>query len=227
MLPNLRLLLTATLSTFLLTAAAGLFVSLRLAQEPFTMRSDARAVADESPVNRISLNLPLPDPERAAALRDLSPENLPWSGTNEQTAPAIDAPPIAPPESAVAAPANPETQLASPAAPASQPETVSVPVEEPGNNAGDKPAPAPEITGAIGAPAQSIPPADAGAKSTNPPQDSRPQPRKAKAEKTAAQTKRASTQRSAARQFPLLTPRAGPQINTAAPFLFFGPASEP
>ena len=226
MLPNLRLLLTATLSTFLLTAAAGLFVSLRLAQEPFTIRSDMRATADESPVNRISLNWPLPDPERAAALRDLLPANPPWAETNEQTTPAIDAPPIAPEESPVAAPANPETQLASQPEEFVEKQSAATPLIE-APQISSSPEPAPEVTGAIGAPAQSIPAAGASAKSASLPRDALPQAHKAKAEKPAAQTKRAGTQRTALRQFPLLARRAGPQINTAAPFLFFGPASEP
>ena len=225
MLPNLRLLLTATLSTFLLTAAAGLFVSLRLAQDQLSLRSDARPVPDEYPVNRISMKWPLPEPDRAAALRELQPANPPWAGANEQAAPVIDAPV----ESAVAIPANPETQLApEPEALVEKQVPPAPPIEEIQIVSQPEPPPAPEVTGTIGEPALSIPAADAAAtKSASPPRDSRPPARKARAEKPAAQTKRASTQRTATRQFPLATPRAGLQNNSAAPFLFFGPSSSP
>jgi hypothetical protein len=251
MLPNLRTLITATLSTFLLTAAAGLFVSLRLAQEPLTMRSDARGAFDESPINRISLSWSLPELGRAAALRELPPlpANVPAPGSDEETARAIDAPP----ESAVAEPAKPEPQLASRSEEVAEPqtappppieelqiatravpepptETLLAPAEIPNiNNGDDQPAPAsaPEATGAIGEPAQSLPAAGVGAKPASLPHDSRPQAGKAQSKKRVTQRKRANTHRIASRQFRLLTPQAGAKFNTAAPFLFFGPASEP
>ena len=247
MLPNLRSLITATLSTFLLTAAAGLFVSLRLAQEPLTMRGDARATFDESPVNRISLNWSLPEQDRAAALRGLALPATAPTGMDEQAARAINPPP----ESAAAEPAKPEPQRTSvleevagpqiaPAPPNEeqqiasrtvaepQPATLSVPAEVPHiNSGGDQPAPAaaPEATGAISEPAPSI--SAAGAKSTSLPQDTRPQARKPKTAKRVTQKKRVNTNRNASRQFLQLTPRAAAKINTAAPFLFFGPPSLP
>jgi hypothetical protein len=72
MLPNLRVLVTATLSTFILAAAAGLFASVRLMQEPLTARTDQRGTADDIPFNRIALNWPLPEPGRTAALCELT-----------------------------------------------------------------------------------------------------------------------------------------------------------
>ena len=126
----------------------------------------------------------------------------------------------------VAIPANPETQLApEPEALVEKQVPPTPPIEE--TQIVSQPEPAPEVTGTIGEPAQSISAADAAAKSASPPRDSRPQARKARVEKPAAQTKRASAQRTAARQFPLATPRAGLQNNSAAPFLFFGPSSSP
>lgn len=73
MFPDLRLLITATLSTFVVAAAVGLFASMRLVQEPLTTRNEGRIV-DESPIDRISLNWPLLEPNRAAALRTLPAE---------------------------------------------------------------------------------------------------------------------------------------------------------
>lgn len=251
MLPNLRLLITATLSTFLLTAAAGLFVSLRLGHEPLTMRGDARAAFDENPINRISLSWSRPEQDRAAALRELPlPADAPAPGRDEQSTPAIDAPPKPAPESGVAEPAQPqpqlasrseevaqpqiapappieELQIASRAAPGPQPTTLSGPGEMPGINSGDQSAPAPEVTGAIGEPAQSIPAAGAGTKLANSPRNTSPQAHKAKSKKRVTQRKRAGAHRIASRQFLQLTPRAAAKINTAAPFLFFGPPSLP
>ena len=250
MLPNLRLLITATLSTFLLTAAAGLFVSLRLGHEPLTMRGEARAAFDENPINRISLNWPRPEQDRAAALRDLTlPANSALPGREEPAARASSAPP----ESAIAEPTKPEPQLASrpdevaepqiapsapfeelqiadPAPAGPQPATLAAPAEIPDINSGkdQQPlAPAPEVTGAIGQPAQSIPAASAGTRLASLPQDSRPQARKAQTTKRVVQRKRAALHRMTTRQSRLLTPRTGVKFNTAAPFLFFGAPSSP
>lgn len=244
MLPNLRLLITATLSTFLLTAAAGLFVSLRLGHEPLTMRGDARAAFDENPINRISLSWSRPDQDRVAALRHLTlPANSAAPGMDEQAAPAIDSSPNAPPESAVAEPAKPppqfasrseeaaepqiapappveELQIADPAAPGPQSATLAAPAEIPDIDSGKDQQPlAPEVAAAIDEPAQSIPAAGAGSKLTSLPQNPRPQAHKAQTTKRVVQRKRAATHRTASRQFRLLTP--------AAPFLFFGPLPAP
>jgi hypothetical protein len=252
MLPNLRLLITATLSTFLLTAAAGLFVSLRLGHEPLTMRGDARAAFDENPINRISLSWSRPEQDRAAVLRDLTlPANAPRPGTDEQAAPAIATSPDAPPERAVAEPAKPEPQVASrseyaaepqiaPAPPVEAPQIASrdtpkpepqpassAPAEMPESAIGDDQrtaTPAPDVIAAIGEPSQSVP-ASLTAKPMNAPSDSRPQVRKATSEKRVVQ--RRATPRAASGQSRLLTSRSRATFNTAAPFLFFGPASSP
>ncbi len=67
MLPSLRLILTATLTTFLVTAAIGLLASLRFAQEPLTARTDMRASIEDLPISRVSLTLPEPAPRHTAA----------------------------------------------------------------------------------------------------------------------------------------------------------------
>jgi hypothetical protein len=241
MLPNLRLLITATLSTFLLTAAAGLFVSLRLGHEPLTMRGDARAAFDENPINRISLSWSRPEQDRAAVLRDLTlPANAPRPGTDERAAPAIATSPDAPPERAVAESAKPEPQVASRSEYAAEPQIASrdtpkpepqpassAPAEMPESAIGDDQrtaAPSLDVIAAIGEPSQSVP-ASLTAKPMNAPSDSRPQVRKAKSEKRVVQ--RRATPRAASRQSRLLTSRSRATFNTAAPFLFFGPASSP
>jgi hypothetical protein len=212
------------------------------------MRGDARAAFDESPVNRISLSWSRPEQDRAAALRELAlPANSAAPGSDDQAARAIDAPR----ESAVAEPTKPdpqlanrpeettepqialapsieELQIASRNAPGPQPTTLSAPAELPPiNSVDDQQAAASEVAGAIGEPAQAIPPAGARAKLTSLPQDSQPQADKAKTKKRVTQRKRANTQRIVSRQFLQLTPRAAAKINTAAPFLFFGPPSLP
>ncbi len=71
MFPDLRLLISATVATFFLAATAGLYASLRITQDQLAARTDGRAIADDSPITRISAAWPLPEPGRAAALRDL------------------------------------------------------------------------------------------------------------------------------------------------------------
>lgn len=96
MLPDLRLLIPATVATFFLAAALGLFASLRVAQEPPYVRSEQFAGSDDTPIARISASWPLPEPGRAAALRDLAkvvklePSNSPV--TNDASSGAGDTP---------------------------------------------------------------------------------------------------------------------------------------
>lgn len=73
MLPDLRILIPATVATFFLAAAAGLFASTRIAHDPLGAFADSRAAVDEqSPIMRISASWPLPEQSRSAALRDLA-----------------------------------------------------------------------------------------------------------------------------------------------------------
>jgi hypothetical protein len=59
MLPDLRIVIAAVLSTFVLTVGVGFFASSRLIQEP-KKRTDSLAALDETPVNRIALSWPEP-----------------------------------------------------------------------------------------------------------------------------------------------------------------------
>lgn len=58
MLPDLRIVIAAVLSTFVLTAGVGFYASSRLIQEP--KRTDSLAAMEETPVNRIALSWPAP-----------------------------------------------------------------------------------------------------------------------------------------------------------------------
>src|SRR5690606_27920045 len=66
MLPDLRLLILATVATFFVAAAAGLFGSVRVAQDSVVPHGDS-----ESPINRIQSSWPMPETNRAAALQEL------------------------------------------------------------------------------------------------------------------------------------------------------------
>ena len=59
MLPDLRIVIIAVLSTFVLTAGAGFYASSRMMQES-NKRADAFASREETPVNRIALSWPEP-----------------------------------------------------------------------------------------------------------------------------------------------------------------------
>ena len=85
MLPDLRLLITAIVVTFLLAAAAGLYASLRVTQEQIAARADVRASYEENPIMRIANSWPLPEPSRAQALRDLTklPSGMPIVAATE------------------------------------------------------------------------------------------------------------------------------------------------
>jgi len=73
MLPDLRLLIPATVLTFLLAAVGGLYASIRISHEPMSALADSRMAIDEqSPIMRISASWPLPEPGRSAALRELA-----------------------------------------------------------------------------------------------------------------------------------------------------------
>lgn len=72
MLPDMRLLISATVVTFFLAAAAGLYASLRITQEQIVARSESRAAMDDNPISRISAAWPMIEPGRGAALRELA-----------------------------------------------------------------------------------------------------------------------------------------------------------
>ncbi len=58
MLPDLRIVIVAVISTFLFTVGVGFYTSSRFIIEP--RKSDALAALDDSPINRIALNWPEP-----------------------------------------------------------------------------------------------------------------------------------------------------------------------
>lgn len=59
MLPDLRIVIVAVLSTFVLTVGVGFYTSSRLINEP-KKRADSLAALEQSPVNRIALSWPEP-----------------------------------------------------------------------------------------------------------------------------------------------------------------------
>lgn len=139
MLPDLRLLIPATVATFFLAAALGLFASLRIAQEPPFPRADQLSAGEETPIARISASWPLPEPGRAAALRDLT------RVTRPEPEPVAEAPVPAPAAALPQAekPAAPTEPKAEPApavkqATAPSPIASDAPAREP-----EAPAPAP------------------------------------------------------------------------------------
>jgi hypothetical protein len=98
MFPDLRLLISATVATFFLAATAGLYASLRITQDQIAARADARAALEENPIMRITNSWPLPEPNRAAALRDLTklPSGMPIvAATEPESAPERSEPQIA------------------------------------------------------------------------------------------------------------------------------------
>jgi hypothetical protein len=59
MLPDLRIVIAAVVSTFILTVGVGFFASSRLIHEQMTARVDTKGL-DDTPINRIALNWPEP-----------------------------------------------------------------------------------------------------------------------------------------------------------------------
>jgi hypothetical protein len=72
MLPDLRLLIPATVATFFLSAALGLFTSMQIVQESPPARAGSYAAAADTPIARISASWPMPDSGREEALRELA-----------------------------------------------------------------------------------------------------------------------------------------------------------
>ncbi len=62
MLPDLRIVIAAIVSTFVLTVGVGFYASSRLINEP-KKSTDSLATLDSTPVNRIALSWPAPSPQ--------------------------------------------------------------------------------------------------------------------------------------------------------------------
>ncbi len=163
MLPDLRIVIAAVVSTFILTVGVGFFASSRLINEQLTAHVDAK---DDTPINRIALNWPEPtkfepsiDLDFAISakvaknpVRDITPapDQARPAQSNETAAPAaaIDqtketAPPAETPAPVVQAPAAPE-------APANNAAAVTAP--QTSETAAQKPA-EPDTTGSVATPA--------------------------------------------------------------------------
>lgn len=148
MLPDLRLLISATVATFFLAAATGLYASLRVTQEQIAARADARAALEDNPIMRIANTWPLPEPGRAAALRDLAriPITVPI------TAPIVAASePDAPVE-------RNETEAMQEASQRDAPPEMPVPLpSEPALQVAVRESPAPDVDASTGIAAQPEP----------------------------------------------------------------------
>jgi hypothetical protein len=98
MLPDLRLIVLSTASTFLLTAAAGLYVSTQFAREPLSrLPTNDAAPAEELPIKRIVLSWPSDDMGRRAVLPDFSAVlSLPIFGSSQGFEELLEPEPVSP-----------------------------------------------------------------------------------------------------------------------------------
>jgi hypothetical protein len=71
MLPDLRIVIAAVISTFVLTVGVGFFASSRLITEP-KRSADSLAAFEETPVNRIALSWPAPTPQSESLALDFA-----------------------------------------------------------------------------------------------------------------------------------------------------------
>lgn len=147
MLPDLRIVIAAVLSTFILTVGVGFFASSRLIHDQMASRLDSRS--DDTPINRIALNWPEPTATESRAnldfavsarasrnpVRDVAPAT---GGDADSTAGAA-APAIT--QGHAASPPSPEPAAQAPEPPAiiaDAPDTVTAAPEE-------TPSPATEV----------------------------------------------------------------------------------
>ena len=103
MLPDLRIVILAVISTFLFTVGVGFYTSSRLTNEPRTARTDTFAALEDTPINRIALNWPAPVPVISSInldfainaigsrnpVRDVTEEARATEPSTAQAAPAI------------------------------------------------------------------------------------------------------------------------------------------
>ena len=181
MLPDLRIVIAAVISTFVLTVGVGFFASSRLINEP-RKSTDSIAALDATPVNRIALSWPAPtrQPEPLALdfavtakalrnpVRDVTGE-LPAAGQPSQPAPSpaqttatdLARPPAETPPAAAPAviatpkPAAPETASPQAAGPEASSPQAALPEAVP-QRVADAPA-APEAALPVAAPAPDEP----------------------------------------------------------------------
>lgn len=136
MLPDLRIVIAAVVSTFILTVGVGFFASSRLIQEQMTARVDTKG-HDDTPINRIALNWPEPtkfEPHinldfavsaKAAKnpVRDVTPEIIPAPHMAKTDAAAPVPPPSESPAPAHETPAALSQSHETPAALVQEPTT--------------------------------------------------------------------------------------------------------
>jgi hypothetical protein len=153
MLPDLRIVIIAVVSTFVLTAGVGFYASSRMIQES-KARTDMFAGMGDTPVNRIALSWPEPfrkieQPQLDFAVTARALRNPVRDVTNESTSSEPAASPATTHERAAAEPAPQQTRMAA-AEPAAQPaRTIATePAPQPTRSTETEPAPQPTRTAA-------------------------------------------------------------------------------
>jgi hypothetical protein len=189
MLPDLRIVIAAVVSTFIFTVGVGFFASSRLIHEQMTARVDTKGF-DDTPVNRIALNWPEPvKTERNVDLdfavsakgsrnpvREVASDAEPQQQAQRQHAQQPQPQPV----EQLAQASKPEAQASAPATPATAPE-IAVPGPDAVEPAAQEPAPREAEPAIIIAkapdPAKAAPPAAPAAPipSTAPPPPEPPQ----------------------------------------------------
>lgn len=131
MLPDLRLLIIATLSTFMVSVGVGLYASTRFAQDPLSVRAETHGTIEEAATSRFH-NLPTPEQSREAALRSLNSDitaSIKTSVPQEST--SVLAPAVEPEKTAPATAAAVATALQADGANAEEAKAENAPVGEP------------------------------------------------------------------------------------------------
>jgi hypothetical protein len=145
MLPDLRIVIAAVVSTFIFTVGVGFFASSRLIHEQMTARIDTKGF-DDTPINRIALNWPEPtkserniDLDFAVSakgsrnpVRDIAPDVEPQQAHRPTAAPTVAEPTAPAPPTEIgprqeAAIREPEPKLAETPTPAPVPTLAITP----------------------------------------------------------------------------------------------------
>jgi hypothetical protein len=141
MLPDLRIVIAAVISTFIFTVGVGFFASSRLIHEQMTARVDTKGF-DDTPVNRIALNWP--EPTRTERNLDLDFAITFRGSRNPVRDVALDAEPQQ--AQRPAAPTAAEPALPAPPAEVAPRQEAAIRETEPKADATPTPAPTPAAT---------------------------------------------------------------------------------
>jgi hypothetical protein len=153
MLPDLRIVIAAVLSTFILTVGVGFFASSRLIHDQIASRLDSRS--DDTPINRIALNWPEPTATEPQANLDFAVSARASRNPVRDVAPAA-----AEPAATQAPPVAPATTVANHAPPAPLPELPAASPLEPVAQTPEPPVAAASASDAVtAAPEEETPPA--------------------------------------------------------------------